>query len=213
MDSLRKILAVAAAAGALWFLEGCMKAGDGMGLDVTGKPVPFCQSNPSHPSCIVVDPCIANPSGPTCQIDSCKKVPPAPGCSVDFCTAHPTDTACIVPVKVKFSEVLPIFKEQCEQCHSPGGAGYSTGRLSLTSDSAYANLVNKPAWVQTVAKGWLRVKPGMPDSSILFLKISMASPKLPDGKAYGAGMPLYKPALPAASVELIRKWIADGAGL
>lgn len=190
----------------------CQRAGDGLGLDTSGKVVAFCVAHPDDPTCRVpVDSCKLTPPAPGCPVDTCKTNPPAPGCSVDVCKLNPQDPSCQPSGKVKLADILPIFQEQCEQCHSPGGAGYGTGRLHLGADSAYANLVDKPAWVQTVAKGWVRVKPGNPDSSILWLKISTATPKLPDGKVYGAAMPLYKPTLPAANLELIKKWISDGA--
>lgn len=196
----------------LW-VGACQRAGDGVGLDTSGKVVAFCVSHPDDPSCRApVDSCQTVPPAPGCQVDVCKTNPSAPGCSVDVCTINPDDPSCKpVATKVRLAEVLPIFKEQCEQCHSPGGAGYGTGRLHLGADSAWANLVDKPAWVQTVAKGWVRVKPGQPDSSILWIKLSMATPKLPDGKTYGAAMPMSKPSLPAANLELIKQWISDGA--
>ncbi|MDB5104866.1 MAG: hypothetical protein JWP91_2555 [Fibrobacteres bacterium] len=244
-----KLLAAAAVLAALW---GCMKAGDGVGLDASGKTVPFCTAHPGDPSCVVaVDPCIANPSGPTCAdpclknplsqacslsaclknpaapgctVMDCAKTPTAPGCSVNVCLANPKAPGCSVDVcvanpaaaecqpKTRFSEVLPILKDQCEQCHSPGGAGYGQGKLNMTADSAFANLVGVLVAQQSVAPGWKRVNPGLPDSSMLIIKLTGgASPKLPNGKTYGAGMPLGKSSLPDVSIQTIRKWIADGA--
>lgn len=204
-----KALFLAAAAAAL--LGGCQKAGDGLGLDPSGKVIPFCQSHPQDPSCVTVDPCILNPAGPGCPVDTCKVNPSAPGCSTDVCTLNPQDPSCNPVVKKKFGEILPIIQENCQQCHSPGGQGYGIGKLLLSDDSAYASLVNAPAANQVIAKGWVRVKPGFPDSSILYVKVSMNPPKLPGNKSYGTQMPMGKPALPAANVDLIKQWIADGA--
>jgi hypothetical protein len=214
-----------AAAGALAALLGCMKSGDGVGLDSSGKVVPFCTLHPGDPSCAVaVDPCLKdplsqacslatclkNPAAAGCQVTDCAKTPTAPGCSVDVCAANPAAEEC--RPKMKFAEVLPILKDQCQQCHSPGGSGYTMGRLNLTPDSAFANLVGVPVWVQAVAPGWVRVKPGFPDSSLFLLKLTGgAQPELPSGNTYGSGMPLGKPSLPDVSIQTIRKWIADGA--
>ena len=158
-----------AAAAAVAILGGCLKAGDGIGLDLSGKAVPFCTAHPNDPSC-VVDPCIANPTGPTCSepcvknptsaacsLSICQKNPSAPGCSVDVCLTNPSAPQCSVNVcltnpsapqcsvnvcltnpsapecvpKTKFNEVLTIIVDQCQQCHSPGGAGYILGKLNM----------------------------------------------------------------------------------
>jgi hypothetical protein len=200
-----------AGAALLGFLAGCQQPGDGMGLDSAGKVVPFCQSHPTDPSCVAVDPCIANPSLPGCKVDTCKANPDAPGCKVDTCAVYPSHPSCNPVTGKKFADILPILKENCQQCHMPGGAGYAQGKMLLSDDSAYASLVGVPAANQTVAKGWVRVKPRVPDSSILYLKVSMASPKLPDGKVYGQAMPVGKPPLTAATLDLIKQWILDGA--
>lgn len=217
--------AAAALAALLGCFPGCMKTGDGMGLDASGNALPFCTLYPQDPSCAVaVDPCVKdplsqacslsicqkNPSAAGCQVTDCALTPTAPGCSVDVCVANPDLEEC--RPKMMFAEVLPILKDQCEQCHSPGGDGYIRGKLNLTADSAFANLVGVLVSIQQVAPGWLRVKPGFPDSSMLMLKLTGGlSPKLPSGKTYGSGMPMGKPTLPDVSIQTIRKWIADGA--
>jgi hypothetical protein len=192
---------------------GCQKAGDGIGLDPSGQRIPFCKAYPDDPSCVAVDPCIANPSLPQCKQDTCKTVPPAPGCSVDVCKTNPDHPSC--RPKVKFDQVLAIVLKEtnrCQQCHTGQGAGVTTGKLLLTVDSAYGKLVNAPvANAANAQKGWVRVKPGSPDSSVFFLKISMASPKLPDGTAIGARMPLYNNALDTGSINIVKQWILDGA--
>ena len=57
LSKIRIILAVLLLALA----AGCMKAGDGAGLDVAGSKVPLCKANPQDPSC-QIDPCAANPA-------------------------------------------------------------------------------------------------------------------------------------------------------
>lgn len=80
------------------------------------------------------------------------------------------------------------------------GAGAPTG-LRLDAGNSYALLVNVPS---TQVPALLRVKPGDPDNSYLVQKI--------DGRAaVGGRMPLGRPALPQASIVLVRSWIAGGA--
>lgn len=192
---------------------GCQKAGDGLGLDAVGNRLELCDINPEDPACKPVDPCLANPSLPQC-LDTCQTNPPAPGCSVDVCALNPSDPNCPQP-KVKFDQVLPILvnpASNCIQCHLAGGQGATTGKLLLSEDSAYANLVNSPVAVASYAqRGWLLVRPGSPDSSWFYLKISMASPRLPEGTGIGARMPMGYAPLDTGSINLIKRWILDGA--
>ncbi|MBW8888581.1 MAG: hypothetical protein JF616_12560 [Fibrobacteres bacterium] len=270
------------AALALGALIACMKAGDGVGLDTAGRVctddskdsacLPYinpCTANPSLPSC-QVDPCLANPASkvcstsvcakdptkPWCQsvdcattptaqvcvdsclahpalawcavktdcattptaqicVDSCKTHPALAWCKVD-CTVNPTDPSC-GPVKTKFSEVYAIITAStCLQCHAPGQVGVTTGKLDMSSsDAAYANLVGVPVADQALAPGWVRVLAGKPDSSMLYLKVTAAptgfQPKLPNGTAYHDAMPLTGAPLTKAKLDLIKKWITDGA--
>lgn len=198
-----------------------------------------CKANPGLPGCPVVDPCVAAPASKACSTSMCEKdsshswcksidcaaTPTAQIC-VDSCAAHPDLAWCKVDCavtpnapecasKTKFSEVYAVFQaEACATCHSGTGLGATTGKLNFgTLDSAYANLVNKPATNQTLGAGWKRVVPGMPDSSILYFKVSATAVtvKLPNGKSYLNRMPLDLPPISKANIDLIRKWIEDGA--
>lgn len=205
----RKKLALAAAA-ALAVLGGCLKAGDGEGLSPTGTRLSFCEMNPTHVNCVVVvDTCIANPTGPTCP-DRCKAVPPPADCSTDVCLTNPLDPSC-PPPKTKFSEIFPILKQQCHLCHLPGLPGVLTGKLDLQEDSAYTTLVNRLVTDQVRAPGYFRVKPGSSDSSVFYIKISQTAPKLPNGKTYYTPMPQTGAPVSASNLALIKKWINDGA--
>ena len=66
-----------------------------------------------------------------------------------------------------------------------------------------------------VAPGWVRVKPGNADSSMLYQKVVNAAAsvnlKLPNGTAYGLTMPATGSPLAKAKLDLIKKWITDGA--
>jgi hypothetical protein len=231
-------------AAAALMAASCMKAGDGLGLDPSGKPLPFCTVHPDDASCkaVATDPCVLSPASAACSLSLCEKDPTRPGCTaqpdcakdpsapgcqtdcaknptapgctpVDKCTADPTLPEC--QPKTAFSAVYPILQgNSCLTCHVPGGPGMTQGKLNLASaDTAYANLVGVAASVQSVAPGWKRVLASQPDSSILIVKLGAATTtaKMPDGKAYGARMPMGFGALSPEDLAVIRKWIQDGA--
>jgi hypothetical protein len=91
-----------------------------------------------------------------------------------------------------------VLTPNCTGCHV--GAGAPSG-LRLDAGNSYALLVNVAS--QQVP-ALLRVRPGDPDNSYLVQKI--------DGRAtVGGRMPLGRAALPQASIDLVRSWIAAGA--
>lgn len=205
-----------------------------------GCPVDSCKGNPALPGCkldcaasptaqVCIDSCKTHAdlawcslkvdcaAAPTAQIcvDSCAVNPALAFCKVD-CAVKPDDPSC-GPPKTKFSEVYAVITgSTCMQCHVPGAPGVLQGKLNMaTSDSAYANLVGMLATDQTLAPGLVRVKAKSADSSILVLKIEAGlkgvKPKLPDGTTYYDAMPLTGAPLTRAKIDLIRKWIQDGA--
>lgn len=91
-----------------------------------------------------------------------------------------------------------IFTPVCTACHA--GASAPMG-LRLDSANAYAMLVNVPS-VQVPSLR--RISPGDPTNSYLLQKV--------EGRAaVGSRMPLGGGALPQASIDLLRSWIAAGA--
>jgi hypothetical protein len=91
------------------------------------------------------------------------------------------------------------------RCSGPACHGTAVGgNLVMTSASgAYANLVGQPAeGVDCADLGLMRVEPGDPDSSLLYLKL--VDPPC------GDPMPIAGP-LDDDAIELVRRWIADGA--
>lgn len=80
-------------------------------------------------------------------------------------------------------------------CHPGGGAP-----MSLAEGVAYGNLVNAPSSIG----GILRVKPGDPENSLLYLKL-IADPRFPER------MPSVGAPLSDEQIEAVRQWIADGA--
>jgi hypothetical protein len=93
-----------------------------------------------------------------------------------------------------------VFAPICAQCHIGGSA--PQGLQLDTAAHAYQFLVGVPSNEQPSV---LRVKPGDPDSSYLYQKITGAS-----GIA-GGQMPLGQAPLPAATIAAIRQWIVNGA--
>jgi roadblock/LC7 domain-containing protein len=85
-------------------------------------------------------------------------------------------------------QVQPILARHCQGCHQPASRG---GKLAVTS---YALLKEGGA-------AGPAFHPGEPDKSPLVQFISGAEPKMPKGG----------PPLPAATVALIRRWVAEGA--
>jgi hypothetical protein len=103
------------------------------------------------------------------------------------------------PARVRFADdVQPIFDLRCTQaCHSPPTLN---GDLDLSPGASHAELVDVPA---DGYAGRIRVVPGEPDSSLLYLKL-IGDPDV------GNRMPLFG-SLDSLRIATIRTWIADGA--
>src|SRR5262245_44146812 len=110
-----------------------------------------------------------------------------------------------------------IFKTTCASlsCHSSIAA---KGGLILEGDKAYSQLYLVPPVNEAArAAGLLRVNPGDPEKSFLYLKV--ACDPAPDGAPPGCQLPVgggdrmpqLLGRLSDEKVELIRKWIKDGA--
>src|SRR5215831_17690505 len=93
-----------------------------------------------------------------------------------------------------------VITNRCTPCHTTAnGIGIQQGHLDMTTQAAaYANLVNVPAAGIACGGRGIRVVPGMPDSSIMYLKISLDDPTPCGGK-----MPLGGPPLTKAQDDLI----------
>lgn len=104
-----------------------------------------------------------------------------------------------------------VFAKSCavSGCHVSASAAESGG-LTLTSDVAYANLINAmPTNLGARQDGLRRVVPFKPDSSLLYQKVVLAAgTHIAD---YGNTMPVGAPPLSQGQVDFIRKWIEAGA--
>lgn len=88
-------------------------------------------------------------------------------------------------------------------CHAAAAlGGFAVGN---SKDELHAALVDQPATGRDCASsGLVRVVPGKPNESLLYLKIESDSP--PCGDEMPVGAPLD-----AAEIDLVRRWIEAGA--
>jgi len=101
-----------------------------------------------------------------------------------------------------------VIRARCGSCHSDGP---SFGGLALFpgAETAYANLVSVPAGAEDNYKckdsGLMRVEPGDPARSLLYLKLTMPTcgSMMPPGGLGGT--------LTDEQLSLIRDWIMEGA--
>ncbi len=89
--------------------------------------------------------------------------------------------------------VQAVFDGNCLGCHG------SSGDLNLAEAVSFQNLVDIPASGYAAA----RVLPGVPDSSVLWHKISGSG-------VYGPAMPIGG-SLTHSELDIIFDWISDGA--
>lgn len=93
------------------------------------------------------------------------------------------------------ADVQPVFTANCVGCHGRFG----NGGLDLRAGQAWGNLVDQASATYTQD----RVVPGVPDQSLLYLKITGAA-------GVGGEMPPGN-SLPAGEITTIRTWIEEGA--
>ena len=121
------------------------------------------------------------------------------------CGSNGKSNSSVQNVEPKLSSIQKeIFDESCNvpSCHGSG----KKGDLSLIAGNSFAQLVGVRSTADRKnVPTFLRVKPGSPDSSILFIKITA-----PD-TSQGEMMPKANDKLPQNSVDAIRQWILSGA--
>ncbi|MDO9171816.1 MAG: hypothetical protein Q7W29_08290 [bacterium] len=93
-------------------------------------------------------------------------------------------------------DIQPLWDRDCTGCHAAGGVA----GLDLSADHSRAGLVGVPS----TGYAAVRVAPGDPTASVLYGKLA-------DTGQYGGPMPDGGPAFTAAELELVRRWIVDGA--
>lgn len=121
-----------------------------------------------------------------------------------ICSTLALSLACFAAVDATFAEdapakpvsfhrqLRPIFQRSCQGCHQPAKAG---GKFVITSHELLRSSGRGKEPI---------VVPGKPDESLLVTQISPEGNEPPE-------MPKDAPALSASDVELVRRWIAEGA--
>ena len=105
-----------------------------------------------------------------------------------------------------------VFAKSCtfSSCHVTGGSGAIATGMVLTNDSAVMSLVNRlPSNGNAVAAGMKIIAPGKPDSSFLWVKLTLDT--VHHGGTLGGKMPLGGFGIPLGQIEYIKRWIAAGA--
>ncbi|WP_299697276.1 c-type cytochrome domain-containing protein [Hydrocarboniphaga sp.] len=96
-----------------------------------------------------------------------------------------------------------VFTPICTQCHA--GASAPQG-LDLQQGSSYDMIVNVVSQEQPTLA---RIAPGDPDASYLIQKIAGAAGI--SGARMPYGCPTSQPCLDAATIDVIRQWVSNGA--
>lgn len=97
--------------------------------------------------------------------------------------------------------IQPIFDRECVRCHGPKE---KKAKLDLSAGESYKALVNAPS---REVPAMVRVKPGDPDQSYLWLKLEHRASE-------GVGMPkgfFFAKRLSQGELDTIKAWIASGA--
>ena len=94
-----------------------------------------------------------------------------------------------------------VFTKTCAVSGCHNSTDKQAG-LDLSSGKAYSNLVNVRS---SQVNDLFRVKPGDPDNSYLIIKLEQDNPP------QGVRMPANGNPLPQTTIDVIRRWIADGA--
>lgn len=123
----------------------------------------------------------------------------APGSSRSH--ADPASTNPVRTAKVSLKQdLVPIFRDNCTMCHRSDSP---MAGLALTPEDAYDNLVR----IQASGADMPRVAPGNPERSYLYNKVSGKN-----AAVNGAGIAMPPgPPLSSAEIDLIRRWIKQGA--
>lgn len=106
---------------------------------------------------------------------------------------------------VSFAEdIQPVLLNACTSCHSPGGSAFEGSGIpmDLTQGNAYDAIVGKFS-VQNPAL--TLVVPGDAENSLLYQKVSSNTPPV------GVRMPRLLPQLEQDEIDLIERWINEGA--
>lgn len=109
-----------------------------------------------------------------------------------------------------YAEVQAVFNGSCAfgSCHGQAPSQVKNGNLDLREEASYGLLVGVEPALVTAPEGLLRVDPGSPENSLLYLKLELDT----GDPVLGGQMPLVVGGkLPDDKIQLIYDWIAAGA--
>jgi hypothetical protein len=104
-------------------------------------------------------------------------------------------------------DIAPLLAATCASSGACHGGVAPQKDMNLSAATAYAAMVNVAGQFAPAEAPW-RVRPGAPESSLVFRLIDTAVAR-PGGYPYR--MPLTSTPLPSAVIETIRNWIEQGA--
>lgn len=119
-----------------------------------------------------------------------------------FSHGLPEELVRITHQDTRTREVLGYLQGNCAHCHN--GSDHAESKLDLTHEHALENVVGQPTQGSGQAAG-VRVVPGAPDQSVLFLAFSGES----DDSELKPMPPLGVQLRDSDAVELLRGWIED----
>jgi hypothetical protein len=126
-------------------------------------------------------------------------------------TAAPDDGTPALTTQGNYDQLQrEVFDKQCVSCHTGTNAFAVQSGLVLDAGKSYDAMVNVLAR-QAVARseGMRLVRPGLPDSSLLWHKLQWESGH--HTRDYGGPMPLGTRSLSVGQLDFVRRWIAAGA--
>jgi hypothetical protein len=173
---------------------------------LSGAPPPQTPTGPAEATATPVATASATPTDtpplPTATPTTPTATSPTATTSPDVtATASPSPTQAVTLADVQSQ----VFTPNCLTpfCHT---ASAQAGGLVLENGASAAALVNVPAVnFDAMNNGLLRVAPGNPEASFLYIKLT--APTLPQGSR----MPMGQPPLADNLIALVRAWIEQGA--
>ena len=123
-------------------------------------------------------------------------------CGSSSINTSTSTTSTIPPSEVSFSQdIQTIFNLNCVVCHQGTS---SSGELNLEPNAAYQNIVN----IDSMQSSLKLVSPSNSENSYLWHKLAGTHR---DVGGSGVRMPYNAPPLQQNELDLIKKWIAEGA--
>lgn len=127
-------------------------------------------------------------------------------CGVVSCSSAGTEPGPQTTIEPRLSVIQQqIFGDGVRgSCALASCHGGNAGGMNLSPGNSFKELVLRKSQIDSTL---YRVNPGNPDSSVLYIKITMAQ----STGRFGSPMPQGGPMLSEKEINAIRTWIANGA--